>query len=102
VPVAKAGKICVVEVEEIVETGTIPPENVHLPSIYVQRVIKGEKYEKRIAVSECGTLDGIGIEIIALINGTSDLFTVLFSVHLAMKRHFHVQNQFTIAVMNFS
>lgn len=51
-PVAKAGKICVVEVEDIVETGTIPPEDVHLPSIYVQRVIKGEKYEKRIEVSK--------------------------------------------------
>lgn len=48
VPMAKAGKTCVVEVEEIVETGTIPPEDVHLPSIYVQRVIRGEKYEKRI------------------------------------------------------
>jgi 3-oxoacid CoA-transferase len=47
-PFAKAGKVCIVEVEEIVETGTIPPDNVHLPSIYVQRIIKGEKYEKRI------------------------------------------------------
>lgn len=48
VPMAKAGKTCIVEVEEIVETGTIPPEDVHLPSIYVQRIVKGEKYEKRI------------------------------------------------------
>ena len=50
VPFAKAGKICIVEVEEIVETGTIPPDDVHLPSIYVQRIIKGEKYEKRVEV----------------------------------------------------
>jgi len=48
VPVAKAGKVCLVEVEEIVEIGTIPPEDVHLPSVYVQGLIKGEKYEKRI------------------------------------------------------
>jgi len=48
VPIAKAGKVCIVEVEEIVETGTISPEDVHLPSIYVQRVIKGDSYEKRI------------------------------------------------------
>jgi len=48
VPIAKAGKVCIVEVEEIVETGTISPEDVHLPNIYVQRVIKGDSYEKRI------------------------------------------------------
>jgi len=48
IPIAKAGKVCIVEVEEIVETGIIPPEEVHLPNIYVQRVIKGDSYEKRI------------------------------------------------------
>lgn len=47
-PIAKAGKVCIVEVEEIVETGTIPPDDVHLPNIYVQRVIKGDSYAKRI------------------------------------------------------
>ena len=57
VPFAKAGKICIVEVEEIVETGAISPEDVHLPSIYVQRVIKGEKYEKRIEV--CDSLETV-------------------------------------------
>lgn len=50
VPMAKAGKVCIVEVEEIVETGSITPEDVHLPSIYVQRIVTGEKYEKRIEV----------------------------------------------------
>jgi len=50
VPMAKAGKVCIVEVEEIVETGSISPEDVHLPGIYVQRIIKGDKYEKRIEV----------------------------------------------------
>ena len=34
--------------EEIVEAGSIPPEDVHLPAIYVQRVHKGLQYEKRI------------------------------------------------------
>lgn len=48
VPCAKAGKICIVEVEEIVDTDTFAPEDIHLPSIYVQRIIKGDKYEKRI------------------------------------------------------
>ena len=39
------------QVEEIVEPGTFEPENIHLPSIYVQRVVVGEKYERRIEVS---------------------------------------------------
>lgn len=46
----KAGKITIAEVEEIVEVDQINPEDVHVPGIYVQRVIKGEKYEKRIEV----------------------------------------------------
>ncbi len=45
---AKAGKITVAEVEEIVPIGSIDPNQVHVPGIYVQRVIKGEKFEKRI------------------------------------------------------
>ncbi|XP_051876448.1 3-oxoacid CoA transferase 1a isoform X1 [Pristis pectinata] len=44
----KAAKVTVVEVEEIVDTGTFAPEDVHIPSIYVQRVVKGQQYEKRI------------------------------------------------------
>lgn len=39
--VATAGKICIVEVEEIVPTGSIDPDEVHLPDVYVQRLIKG-------------------------------------------------------------
>jgi len=46
--VAAAGNTCIVEVEEIVEAGEIPPDQVHLPCIYVDRIFKGEKYEKRI------------------------------------------------------
>ncbi|XP_067838186.1 3-oxoacid CoA transferase 1a [Heptranchias perlo] len=47
-PMCKAARVTVVEVEEIVDTGAFAPEDVHIPSIYVQRVIKGKKYEKRI------------------------------------------------------
>uniref|UniRef100_A0A6B2L229 Succinyl-CoA:3-ketoacid-coenzyme A transferase n=1 Tax=Arcella intermedia TaxID=1963864 RepID=A0A6B2L229_9EUKA len=46
--VATAGKITIAEVEEIVEAGQIHPDEVHLPGVYVTRLIKGEKYEKRI------------------------------------------------------
>lgn len=47
-PMCKAGVITVAEVEEVVEIGEILPENIHIPSIYVQRVICGSNYEKRI------------------------------------------------------
>mmetsp|Transcript_30527 Transcript_30527/g.85507 ORF Transcript_30527/g.85507 Transcript_30527/m.85507 type:complete len:500 (+) Transcript_30527:118-1617(+) len=47
-PMATAGKVCVAEVEEIVEPGEIRPEDVHLPGIYVDRLIKCESLEKRI------------------------------------------------------
>ncbi|CAE8618759.1 unnamed protein product [Polarella glacialis] len=45
---AKAGKICIAEVEEIVPVGSIKPEDVHLPGIYVHRVVQGQHYERRI------------------------------------------------------
>merc|ERR1719254_235585 len=45
---ARAGKICIAEVEEVVPVGALAPEEIHLPGIYVQRVIKGDSYEKRI------------------------------------------------------
>ena len=45
---ATAGKITVAEVEEFVDYGEIDPDQVHTPGIYVQRLIKGPKYEKRI------------------------------------------------------
>jgi len=46
--VAMAGKICIVEVEEIVETGSIDPDQVHLPGIYVHRIVHNPNPEKRI------------------------------------------------------
>ncbi len=45
---AMAGKICIVEVEEIVETGSIAPDEVHLPGIYVHRIVLNATPEKRI------------------------------------------------------
>ncbi|XP_014216550.1 succinyl-CoA:3-ketoacid-coenzyme A transferase, mitochondrial [Copidosoma floridanum] len=44
----KAARIAIAEVEEIVPAGQIDPDHVHLPGIYVDRIIKGERYEKRI------------------------------------------------------
>ena len=46
--VAQAGKITVVEVEEIVETGTFDPDAVHLPGIFVHRIVLNATPEKRI------------------------------------------------------
>ena len=46
-PAAMCGKICVAEVEEIVPTGSLDPDAIHLPGIYVNRLIKGQ-HEKRI------------------------------------------------------
>ena len=46
-PAATCGKVCVVEVEEIVPTGSLDPDTIHLPGIYVHRIIQGD-HEKRI------------------------------------------------------
>jgi 3-oxoacid CoA-transferase A subunit len=45
---AMAGKVTIVEVEEIVPVGSLDPDQVHLPGVYVHRLFKGEKFEKRI------------------------------------------------------
>ena len=47
-PMATAGKMCVAEVEEIVPVGTFDPDQIHLPGIYVNRMILGAPYEKKI------------------------------------------------------
>jgi 3-oxoacid CoA-transferase subunit A len=47
-PAATCGKICVVEVEEIVPVGSLDPDCIHLPGVYVQRVIVGAPYDKKI------------------------------------------------------
>jgi 3-oxoacid CoA-transferase subunit A len=46
-PAAMCGRTCVMEVEEIVEPGTLDPDHIHLPGIYVHRLIQGD-HEKRI------------------------------------------------------
>ena len=46
--VAMAGKVCVAEVEEVVEVGAIDPDHVHLPGIYVDRLVHNPAPEKRI------------------------------------------------------
>ncbi len=47
---AKAGRVCVAEVEEIVETGELSADEIHLPGIYVQRLVLNNNPEKRIEV----------------------------------------------------
>jgi 3-oxoacid CoA-transferase subunit A len=47
-PAATSGKVCIAEVEEIVETGAIDPDHVHLPGIYVDRIVHNPNPEKRI------------------------------------------------------
>ena len=48
VPAATCGKVCVVEVEEIVPAGALDPDAIHLPGVYVQRMIVGSPYDKKI------------------------------------------------------
>ena len=47
-PAATCGKVCVVEVEEVVPTGSFDPDCIHLPGVYVQRMIVGAPYDKKI------------------------------------------------------
>ena len=47
-PMATAGKVCIAEVEEVVPVGSLDPDQIHLPGIYVNRLILGAPYDKRI------------------------------------------------------
>ncbi|WP_132910633.1 CoA transferase subunit A [Sphingomonas sp. BK235] len=47
-PMATAGRICVAEVEEVVPVGALDPDHIHLPGIYVKRMIVGAPYDKKI------------------------------------------------------
>jgi len=61
VPAATCGRVCVVEVEELVEAGTLDPDAIHLPGVYVQRLIVGAPYDKLIeqrTVRQKPTLNG--------------------------------------------
>ncbi|MBS1957830.1 MAG: CoA transferase subunit A [Bdellovibrionales bacterium] len=52
---AMAGKITIAEAEEIVPVGTFDPDQVHLPGVFVHRLFKGEKFEKRVERKVLGT-----------------------------------------------
>jgi 3-oxoacid CoA-transferase subunit A len=45
---ATAGKVCVAEVEELVDIGGLDPDQIHTPGIFVDRILKGAVFEKRI------------------------------------------------------
>lgn len=47
-PAATCGKICVAEVEEIVAAGSLDPDTIHLPGVFIQRLIVGAPYDKKI------------------------------------------------------
>ena len=47
-PMATAGRVCVVEVEEVVPVGALDPDHIHLPGVYVNRLIVGAPYDKKI------------------------------------------------------
>jgi 3-oxoacid CoA-transferase len=47
---ANAARCTIVECEELVETGELKPEQIHLPGLNVNRIFKGEKFENRIEV----------------------------------------------------
>ncbi len=57
VPAATCGKVCVVEVEELVEPGTLDPDAIHLPGVYVQRIVVGAPYDKKIEFRTTRTTD---------------------------------------------
>ena len=48
---AKASKVTIAEVEEVVDIGKIDPDAVHVPGIYVDRIIEGIDYKKKIEVT---------------------------------------------------
>ena len=48
VPAATCGKVCVVEVEEIVPTGSLDPDCIHLPGVFINRMVVGAPYDKKI------------------------------------------------------
>lgn len=48
VPAATCGRVCVIEVEEVVPAGSLDPDAIHLPGVYVQRMVVGAPYDKKI------------------------------------------------------
>src|SRR5881398_1425061 len=52
--IASCGKVCVAEVEQLVEIGELDPDQIHTPGIFVDRIIQGASYEKRIEFRTVG------------------------------------------------
>src|SRR5881394_1295081 len=52
--IASCGKVCVAEVEQLVEIGELDPDRIHTPGIFVDRIIQGARYEKRIEFRTVG------------------------------------------------
>ena len=64
--VAMAGKVCIVEVERIVEVGELAPDDIHLPGIYVHRIVLNANPEKRIekrTVSAAAPVDAAAAKV---------------------------------------
>ena len=59
-PMATAGRVCVAEVEEVVPTGSLDPDAIHLPGIYVKRMIVGAPYDKKIEFRTTRAREGAG------------------------------------------
>jgi 3-oxoacid CoA-transferase subunit A len=58
-PAITCGKIAVVEVEEVVPVGALDPDNIHLPGVYVQRMIVGSPYDKKIEFRTTSTREAV-------------------------------------------
>ena len=59
-PMATAGRVCVAEVEEVVPVGSLDPDAIHLPGIYVKRMIVGAPYDKKIEFRMTRQREGAG------------------------------------------
>ncbi|WP_419808808.1 CoA transferase subunit A [Sphingomonas sp.] len=59
-PMATAGRVCVAEVEEVVPTGSLDPDAIHLPGIYVKRMIVGAPYDKKIEFRTVRQREAVG------------------------------------------
>jgi 3-oxoacid CoA-transferase subunit A len=62
-PMATAGRVTIAEVEELVPVGTLDPDHIHTPGIYVQRILQGSNYsrliEKRTVRPRGGSADAV-------------------------------------------
>ena len=59
-PMATAGRVCVAEVEEVVPVGSLDPDAIHLPDIYVRRLVVGAPYDKKIEFRTVRQREGAG------------------------------------------